>query len=331
INYVVAIDMMVDEIFKQISQLKTTDNGRAFLFNEDHQVFAPRGEGTEKPEIFIPADEFGDGLVADAVKALKKIGKNHTPETVSFSSNGRKCWIGSRRLNNNNDWNVWIGVAVPESDFVKHVSTARNTALWVSLLILGFGVLIAVFIFRGYAKQFKDRTVHFFDADGYEPHLLALIAGGEGDRLEFKSTVRMNLKSGKYGKEIEQAWLKTVAAFLNSSGGFLIIGVSDSGDVLGLDSDGFESEDRCKLHIKNVLNHHIGAEFTSYIRFDVKRVQGKGIVVISCEPAKNPVFLIYKKEESFFIRSGPSSVQLPLSKALEYINQRKKTKSERSE
>ena len=46
-----------------------------------------------------------------------------------------------------------------------------------------------------------------------------------------------NLKSGKNGKEIELAWLKGVVGFMNTNGGILLIGVDDSGTILGIDAD----------------------------------------------------------------------------------------------
>jgi hypothetical protein len=71
-----------------------------------------------------------------------------------------------------------------------------------------------------------------------------LIATGENDKLEFKATLRWNIHAERVGKEIEHETLKTIAAFLNSEGGTLLIGVSDSGEILGLDADGFENDDR---------------------------------------------------------------------------------------
>ena len=58
-----------------------------------------------------------------------------------------------------------------------------------------------------------------------------LIADGESDTVEFKSTARWNIKAGQKGPEIEDAIVKSVAAFLNSGGGTLLIGVADDGSV----------------------------------------------------------------------------------------------------
>ena len=43
--------------------------------------------------------------------------------------------------------------------------------------------------------------------------------------MEFKSTLRWNLFSDKTDKAIENSCLKTVAGYLNSDGGVLLVGV----------------------------------------------------------------------------------------------------------
>ena len=61
-----------------------------------------------------------------------------------------------------------------------------------------------------------------------------LILKGENERVEFKSTLRWNLRAEKKDKAITHASLKTIAAFLNTDGGILLIGVADEGTLLGL-------------------------------------------------------------------------------------------------
>ncbi|WP_455132696.1 AlbA family DNA-binding domain-containing protein [Microbacterium aurum] len=65
----------------------------------------------------------------------------------------------------------------------------------------------------------------------------ALIAAGESEGVEFKETARWNVREDKKDPRMEQVVAKTVAAFLNSSGGTLVIGVDDAGRALGLDRD----------------------------------------------------------------------------------------------
>ena len=61
-------------------------------------------------------------------------------------------------------------------------------------------------------------------------------------------------------------------------GGILLLGVADDGTVLGLEPDGFENEDKCRLHFKNLLNQHIGLEYSKYLQFHVQAVESLGVV-----------------------------------------------------
>ena len=130
------------------------------------------------------------------------------------------------------------------------------------------------------------------------------------------------MKTDKNGKEIELAWLKSAVAFMNTEGGTVLIGIGDEGEILGTEPDGFENEDRCRLHLKNLVNHHIGAEFSQLIRFQVRAIDGKRIVAVQCERSARPVFLRAKNTEAFLIRSGPSSVGLSPREVLEYVQNR---------
>ena len=101
-----------------------------------------------------------------------------------------------------------------------------------------------------------------------------------------------------------------------------LIGVSDDGEVLGVEHDKFDNEDKCRLHLKNLVNQHIGAEFSRLIRFEVQPIDTKTVVAVQCERSAKPVFLKGKNRESFYIRSGPSSVELSPREVLEYVNRR---------
>jgi len=174
---------------------------------------------------------------------------------------------------------------------------------------------------RRYGRSF-DGAEDRFDSRRPEESIRRLIAKGEGRTIEFKSTMRMNLHTQKPGKEIETAWLKAVVAFMNTDGGTLLLGVADDGNPVGLEADGFVTEDKCRLHFKNLVNQHIGAELSRYLRFDLIRLEDRQIGVVSCSRSSEPVFLRTGKNEAFYIRSGPSSDMLPVSKVVSYIQNR---------
>lgn len=159
-----------------------------------------------------------------------------------------------------------------------------------------------------------------------EAEVKDLINRGESEVLEFKSTLRWNIHTKKPGKEIENASLKTVAGYLNSEGGILMVGVDDSGQPLGLKTDNFANQDKLLLHLNNMIREHLGPQFAEYIRPSIVEVNGSEVLVIQCVPSPNPVFFRREKEEHFYVRVGPSSQSLSPSQLLSYIENRKADK-----
>lgn len=150
----------------------------------------------------------------------------------------------------------------------------------------------------------------------------AIIASGEGVTTEFKSTLRTNLHTGQIDARMELGCMKTIAGFLNSKGGTLVVGVADDGSPIGLDADGFPDEDKMGLHLVNVIKRDLGSQFMMYIHPRFEEHDGIRVMVVECWPARSPVYVKDGKTERFFVRAGPSTAELPASQALEYIGMR---------
>lgn len=58
---------------------------------------------------------------------------------------------------------------------------------------------------------------------------------------------------------ITRSALKTIAAFFNSSGGILFIGVTDEGKPIGLKLDHFPNVDKFALHLDHLVKQGMGA------------------------------------------------------------------------
>jgi len=150
----------------------------------------------------------------------------------------------------------------------------------------------------------------------------------ESRTLEFKSTLRWNLKEGrKDDKQVTHAVLKTVAAFLNTEGGDLVIGVADDKTVLGIEHDRLENDDKYKRHLAQVVRNGLGDRAGTCIDPTTQIVAGKTVCVVSCQRSPEPVFLRWKGMEKdpggdFFVRSGPGTVKLGPGDAREYIRTR---------
>ena len=145
-----------------------------------------------------------------------------------------------------------------------------------------------------------------------------LIKQGESDYVEFKSTLRYNLKANKNDVNIELASLKTVAAFLNTSGGTLLIGVTDNGNIEGLDKDNFAKDDKLLLHFTNLLRDKIGQQTLGFVHFEIVEVNSRKILRVDVSKSNTPVFVTHQNNEYFYVRSGPSTLSLKLSEFNKY-------------
>lgn len=157
-----------------------------------------------------------------------------------------------------------------------------------------------------------------------EESLALLIARGESDVLEFKSSARWDIRRDKQSPEMEAVIIKTVAGFLNSElGGALLIGVDDSSQIIGLqhdyrtlkrqDRDGFEN------FLVTLLLGAYGKDVTPLLRIDFHEVDGKDVCRISAKSAPKAVFVPDgTRGERFYIRAGNTTRELSMREALEY-------------
>lgn len=178
---------------------------------------------------------------------------------------------------------------------------------------------------KGIAKVISDgfqRLTHGETVTPAEDTFESRISRGEGMQVEFKSTLRVNLQTGQSDPKMEFAVLKTLAAFLNSKGGTLFVGVNDRGEVIGLENDKFQNEDKLLLHLDNLVKSQLGGSVFACIKPTIGEIAGKRFLAVECLPSNKPVFLKGPSGEEFFIRAGASSPALPASHTHDYIQQR---------
>lgn len=148
---------------------------------------------------------------------------------------------------------------------------------WI-LAIVGF----SSFGIRGRLRQAK------FDSS-LEISTRQLIAQGENSPVEFKSTLRRNLVTGNDDVKIEGAVLKTIAAFLNTDGGTLLVGISDDRRIMGLGADGFASADKAMLHLTNLIRGRIGSQSAAYVKMRIEVMDnGLEILRVDCRRSAIP-------------------------------------------
>jgi type I restriction enzyme R subunit len=147
----------------------------------------------------------------------------------------------------------------------------------------------------------------------------------ESKTLELKSSLRWNLKENrKDDTHVTHAVLKTIAAFLNTEGGDLLIGVDDDRNVLGIESDRLESDDELMRHLAQVVRNGLGDRAGTCVDPRTQIVEGKTVCLVSCQRSPEPVFLRWKGLEKseggdFYVRSGRDTVRLGREDADAYI------------
>ncbi|HOQ59379.1 MAG TPA: ATP-binding protein, partial [Vicinamibacterales bacterium] len=177
-----------------------------------------------------------------------------------------------------------------------------------------FGEVVKNFLFDQYLRSHRNAE--------------ELIKRGESKTLEFKSTLRWSLKEDRQDdKGVTHAALKAIAAFLNTEGGDLLIGVADDGSIVGIERDRLENDDKFMRHLAQVVRNGLGDRAGTCIDPKMQVVQGRTVCVVSCQRSPEPVFLKWKGLEAapdgdFFVRSGPGTVKLPPESAREYIRTR---------
>jgi hypothetical protein len=160
----------------------------------------------------------------------------------------------------------------------------------------------------------------FFPSEG----IALLVEAREGRNVEFKSTFRWDLRQDKKNDAITHASLKTIAAFLNTDGGTLLIGVADDKSAVGIEADGFQNEDKFLLHFYAAIKASMGIEATTLVQADIDMYKGKKVCIVRCKASPRPVYIrAGGKDEEFFIRTGPSSERLGPSDLVRYISEHK--------
>src|SRR5579863_8439434 len=121
------------------------------------------------------------------------------------------------------------------------------------------------------------------------------------------------MRQKKPNEELEEVIVKTVAAFMNSGGGTLFIGVDDYGHAIGLeydyhtlkkqDSDGFQN------FLMTLFANAYGKDISSLlIRVDFYELDGEEVCQVGVDSAPKPVYAPDGAGgENLYVRAGNST------------------------
>lgn len=314
---VFGLDILAEDIRNLIVTQEKKRTGILFIINTDEEYYLDSSKNSITDFNDLNPSSERQGIPGEAIHSWKADGK-FVEKVVTFTHDKQR-WLAHFKHIDVDKNPIWIGVTGSEKDLASQLNSILFKIDTIDILVAASGVLLLLMLALRISKG--NRTIDNSKKKITPNTLKELIDEGENAHLEFKSSVRHNLITGKPGKEIELAWLKAVIAFLNTAGGTLLIGVADDGTVIGIDNDAFDNDDRCLLHIKNLINQHIGAEFTPMLDITALPYKGFKVVVIECKQSPEPVFLTFGKNEDFYIRTGPSNTKLSPSKIISYLEQ----------
>lgn len=154
------------------------------------------------------------------------------------------------------------------------------------------------------------------EAPTFARTIAELLENDEDDAVEFKSTARWDIREERRNPALEDAIVKTVAAFLNTDGGTLLIGVGPDRSVGGLELDYPHVKPENGDGFVNWLTTHLASSLggAAVMRTRARIVPYKGAEVCRLDVAASsrPVWARTSKvEEAFFVRMNNSSRALP--------------------
>lgn len=149
------------------------------------------------------------------------------------------------------------------------------------------------------------------------------LAHGEDATVEYKSTLRWDLNTERVNTGLQRAVAKSIAGFMNTQGGVLLVGVSDDGSITGIendinslkrrDIDGFQQT------LTQTIDKYLGAEFCRYIQILFAEKNGRIVCIIKVDSTPSPVFLKDGDAVEFYVRLGSTTRNLDMERAHEYI------------
>ena len=151
----------------------------------------------------------------------------------------------------------------------------------------------------------------------------ALIHHGEDDSLEFKSSFRYDYRLQKVNKALEAVIMKTLAGFMNTQGGSLLIGVADDGSIVGLENDfqtlNRKDSDGYTQALMSTVADKLGTPACRMLRILFHEQDGKQVCRVVVLPSPVPVYAKEDKQSKFYIRTGSGTREMGLQEAVAFI------------
>ncbi len=144
-------------------------------------------------------------------------------------------------------------------------------------------------------------------------------ADRESQYLEYKSTLRWDIRGKRKGGHPEDAVIKTIAGFANSPlGGTLLVGVADDGSVHGLEDDFATFSKRGERgdrdlwgqHLENLIRSRLGDSVLPLVTTEFHTIDSNHLARVSIDPSGFPVHERRGDNQLFWLRTPTSTVDV---------------------
>jgi hypothetical protein len=167
--------------------------------------------------------------------------------------------------------------------------------------------------------------------------ILRDIAHNESSNLEFKQSLILDVNKHEKGgyaipvcasEKVTLACLKTIAAFLNSGGGTLLVGVGDDGDIVGVcrefclvpGSKKFDF-DEWELHLRSLIESrfHDGRAIAASVRVNRAVIESKEVARVQVGGRRKLAILKGDGGDQLYIRAGNKTLLVSLAEIEDYF------------
>lgn len=209
-----------------------------------------------------------------------------------------------------------LQIAILATDGAQTVRVSKPLEIEQQFALMPNPTSLQVFLVNEYSEildsfaedeHWTTRHRVIFAGTAYPTELMAMVRGGETDRVEFKEFIRLEDK--KKSNDI----VKAVISFANAAGGTILIGVTDDAEIVGIDSNIPHNKDKADTFaddyyrgIRELLKLKLNR--IPQIETHTEKFGDKAIFVIQVqEGSAKPYFNVQTRE--IFIRRGGSDVR----------------------
>ncbi|MCM8533405.1 MAG: ATP-binding protein [Lentisphaeraceae bacterium] len=212
------------------------------------------------------------------------------------------------------------------TEFIKRelIAILSGSRPYLLFFYASLGAILSLSLSIFHSKLIRNIRLVEQMSEELSKDVLNLISQGEGPFLEFKSSLRWDYRQEKINKALDLVIMKTIAGFMNTNGGTLLIGVDDDQNILGLENDFSRlkkaNEDGFELTFTSLLTSNFGTNFCRHANVVFHDINDKKVCRVIVTKSHKPAYLKHENKLKLFIRTGGSTRELNIQEAVEYVS-----------